>query len=112
MRQNPQQVAEARKAQELRDKEARNRKEIAYRHLAANDHFKEFCIELKKEAQLAIEDATKEARKPAKDRNNQHVVDKLREYDAKENAASRVFDEIAIIDKETIKKESSNSTLP
>lgn len=112
MSKTPQQHAEEKKAQQLRAKEARDRKEIAYRHLAANDHFKEFCIELKKEAKAAIEDAISEVRKPAKDRNNQHIVDKLREYDAKENAASRVFDEIENIDKNTEKKESRNASKP
>lgn len=108
----PKQAAEERAASASRAKEARDRIEVAYRNLAANEYFKEYCIELKKEARAAIELATKEARKPAESRNNQHVIDKLREYDFKEEAASRVFDHLANIEKETTKKEAPKPSIP
>lgn len=101
----PQQTIEERRAAALRDKEARDRKEIACRNLASSDHFKEYCIELKNEAKTALESAVKEASKPAETRNNQRVVDLIQEYRIKENAASRVFDHIADIEKVTAQKE-------
>lgn len=104
---------EAKLAKELRAKENRERREAAFRHLAADHVFRDtFCTELKIEAKAALDAAVLEASKAAETRNNQHVVDKIREYQFKENAASRVFDFIAEIEKETAKKEALKTPTP
>lgn len=104
---------EAKLAKGLRAKENRERREAAFRHLAADHVFRDtFCTELKIEAADALESAVLEAYKPAETRNNQHVVDKIREYKIKENAASRVFDFIAEIEKKIQEKEALKTPTP